>query len=104
MAKSSGPSDVGGGGGKRGLKVKLKSAKGRRISSTRWLERQLNDPYVAAARRDGYRARAAYKLLELDDKYHFLKKASGLLILEPRQAVGVKWLLRAQKPAWAREK
>lgn len=81
MAKSSGPSNVGGGGGKRNLKVKVKSAKGRRISSTRWLERQLNDPYVAAARRDGYRARAAYKLLELDDKYHFLKRGARVVDL-----------------------
>lgn len=60
------------GRGQRELKVKVKTARGRKLSSTRWLERQLNDPYVAAARRDGYRGRAAYKLLELDDKYRFL--------------------------------
>lgn len=60
------------GRGQRDLKVKVKTARGRKLSSTRWLERQLNDPYVAAARRDGYRGRAAYKLLELDDKYRFL--------------------------------
>ncbi|MGY6705671.1 RlmE family RNA methyltransferase [Roseinatronobacter sp.] len=60
------------GRGSRELKVKVKTARGRKLSSTRWLERQLNDPYVAAARRDGYRGRAAYKLLELDDKYRFL--------------------------------
>jgi len=54
------------------LKVKVKTARGRKLSSTRWLERQLNDPYVLAARRDGYRGRAAYKLIELDDKYRFL--------------------------------
>ncbi|WP_071798366.1 RlmE family RNA methyltransferase [Natronohydrobacter thiooxidans] len=60
------------GRGQRELRVKVKTARGRKLSSTRWLERQLNDPYVAAARRDGYRGRAAYKLLELDDKYRFL--------------------------------
>ena len=60
------------GRGQRDLKVKVKTARGRKLSSTRWLERQLNDPYVAAAKRDGYRGRAAYKLLDLDDKYRFL--------------------------------
>lgn len=60
------------GRGQRDLRVRVKSAKGRRLSSTLWLERQLNDPYVARARRDGYRGRAAYKILELDDKYKFL--------------------------------
>jgi 23S rRNA (uridine2552-2'-O)-methyltransferase len=60
------------GRGQRDLTVKVKTAKGRRISSTRWLERQLNDPYVARARREGYRGRAAYKIMELDDKFRFL--------------------------------
>lgn len=60
------------GRGRRDLRVKVKSAKGRRLSSTRWLERQLNDPYVQMARKEGYRGRAAFKILELDDKYHFL--------------------------------
>ncbi|WP_068116982.1 RlmE family RNA methyltransferase [Tropicimonas marinistellae] len=60
------------GRGQRDLKVKVKSARGRKLSSTRWLERQLNDPYVARARREGYRGRAAFKILELDDKYRFL--------------------------------
>ncbi|SIO22016.1 23S rRNA Um-2552 2'-O-methyltransferase [Rhodovulum sp. ES.010] len=60
------------GRGQRDLKVKVKTARGRRLSSTRWLERQLNDPYVKRARADGYRGRAAYKILELDDKYRFL--------------------------------
>jgi len=60
------------GRGQRDLKVRVKSAKGRRLSSTRWLERQLNDPYVQRARREGYRGRAAFKILELDDKYRFL--------------------------------
>lgn len=60
------------GRGQRDLKVKVKTARGRKLSSTRWLERQLNDPYVARARREGMRGRAAYKIQELDDKYRFL--------------------------------
>ncbi|MCB1388285.1 MAG: RlmE family RNA methyltransferase [Rhodobacteraceae bacterium] len=60
------------GRGQRDLKVKVKTAKGRKLSSTRWLERQLNDPYVARARREGFRGRAAFKILELDDKFRFL--------------------------------
>jgi 23S rRNA (uridine2552-2'-O)-methyltransferase len=66
------PSDKPAGRGARDLKVRVKTAKGRKLSSTLWLERQLNDPYVLRARRDGYRGRAAYKILELDDKYRFL--------------------------------
>ncbi len=60
------------GRGQRDLKVRVKTAKGRKLSSKLWLERQLNDPYVARARREGYRGRAAFKILELDDKYGFL--------------------------------
>ncbi|MCW1932544.1 RlmE family RNA methyltransferase [Pararhodobacter zhoushanensis] len=60
------------GRGQRDLKVKVKTAKGRKLSSTRWLERQLNDPYVSRAQREGYRGRAAFKILELDDKFRFL--------------------------------
>ena len=60
-------------GGERDLKVRVKAGSGRTSSSRRWLERQLNDPYVARAKRDGYRSRAAYKLSEIDDKFHFLK-------------------------------
>ncbi len=63
----------GSGRGARDLTVKVKTAKGRKLSSTRWLQRQLNDPFVAASKRDGYRSRAAYKLTEIDDKYHILK-------------------------------
>lgn len=69
------------GRGQRDLKVKVKSARGRRLSSTRWLERQLNDPYVARARREGYRGRAAFKIMELDDKYHFLKPGARVVDL-----------------------
>ena len=57
------------GRGQRDLRVKVKTAKGRKLSSTLWLERQLNDPYVQRAKREGYRGRAAYKIMELDDRY-----------------------------------
>lgn len=57
----------------RSLKVKLRKTRGRTQSSKQWLERQLNDPYVAAAKREGYRSRAAYKLEEIAEKYGFLK-------------------------------
>jgi 23S rRNA (uridine2552-2'-O)-methyltransferase len=60
------------GRGQRDLTVKVKTAKGRKISSTRWLQRQLNDPYVKRAQAEGYRGRAAYKILELDDRFRFL--------------------------------
>jgi len=61
------------GRGQRELRVRVKTAKGRKLSSTLWLERQLNDPYVVKAKKEGYRGRAAYKILELDDKFEFLK-------------------------------
>jgi 23S rRNA (uridine2552-2'-O)-methyltransferase len=60
------------GRGQRDLHVRVKTAKGRKMSSTMWLQRQLNDPYVKRAKAEGYRGRAAYKILELDDKFHFL--------------------------------
>jgi 23S rRNA (uridine2552-2'-O)-methyltransferase len=60
------------GRGQRDLQVRVKTAKGRRSSSTAWLKRQLNDPYVQQAKKDGYRGRAAYKIRDLDDKYRFL--------------------------------
>lgn len=53
---------------------RIKTAKGRKISSIKWIQRQLNDPYVVKAKKDGYRSRAAYKLLEIDEKAHILKK------------------------------
>jgi 23S rRNA (uridine2552-2'-O)-methyltransferase len=69
------------GRGQRDLKVKVKSARGRRLSSTRWLERQLNDPYVKLAKSEGYRGRAAFKILEIDDKFGFLKPGSRVVDL-----------------------
>jgi 23S rRNA (uridine2552-2'-O)-methyltransferase len=67
--------------GRGALRVKVKSAKGRDVSSTRWLERQLNDPYVREAKAKGYRSRAAFKLVELDAKFHFLRKGATVLDL-----------------------
>ena len=64
-----------------GPRQRVKTAKGRKVSSTRWLERQLNDPYVKKARAEGYRSRAAYKLLELDEKYGLLKGVKGVVDL-----------------------
>ncbi|WP_298956672.1 RlmE family RNA methyltransferase [uncultured Methylobacterium sp.] len=70
------------GGGQRGdLKQRVKTARGRTVSSKRWLERQLNDPYVAKAKREGYRSRAAYKLLEIDDRFHLLKPGQRVVDL-----------------------
>lgn len=59
------------GRGQRDLTVKVKTARGRSMSSTKWLQRQLNDPYVQRAKADGYRGRAAYKILELNEKFQF---------------------------------
>ncbi len=60
------------GRGRRDLTVKVKTARGRKLSSTRWLQRQLNDPYVLRAQAEGYRGRAAFKIMELDDRFRFL--------------------------------
>ena len=73
------------GSGSRALKVRLKS-KGRKLSSKLWLERQLNDPYVARAKREGFRSRAAYKLIEIDDKARVLKK--GMRVIDLGAAPG----------------
>ena len=69
------------GRGQRDLRVRVKSARGRKLSSTRWLERQLNDPYVRRAKAEGYRGRAAFKILELDDKFGFLKPGARVVDL-----------------------
>ncbi|MDX1541997.1 MAG: RlmE family RNA methyltransferase [Geminicoccaceae bacterium] len=65
----------------RPLKVRVKSARGRRLSSTRWLDRQLNDPFVQRSKAEGYRSRAAYKLLEIDRKAKLLRKGARVLDL-----------------------
>jgi 23S rRNA (uridine2552-2'-O)-methyltransferase len=72
MSRAGGGAGKGSGRGDRALKVRVKTARGRKVSSTRWLQRQLNDPYVTRARKDGYRGRAAYKILEIDDRFRFL--------------------------------
>jgi 23S rRNA (uridine2552-2'-O)-methyltransferase len=69
------------GSGNRKLAVRLKTAKGRTTSSQLWLSRQLNDPYVAAARRDGYRSRAVYKLLQIHDRYKIFKRGQRVIDL-----------------------
>jgi 23S rRNA (uridine2552-2'-O)-methyltransferase len=63
------------------MHVTVKTGGKRKLSSKLWLERQLNDPYVAQAKRDGYRSRAAYKLIEIDDKYRFLKSGQAVVDL-----------------------
>lgn len=68
------------------LRVTVKTGGKRKLSSKLWLERQLNDPYVAQAKRDGWRSRAAYKLIEMDDKYRFLKP--GLTVVDLGAAPG----------------
>jgi 23S rRNA (uridine2552-2'-O)-methyltransferase len=67
--------------GGRALKTRVKMTRKRTPASARWLERQLNDPYVAQARREGYRSRAAYKLIEIDDKYKMLKRGERIVDL-----------------------
>ena len=67
--------------GGRSLKTRVKTARKRTLSSTLWLERQLNDPYVARAKREGFRSRGAYKLIEIDERYHFLKPGQKLVDL-----------------------
>ena len=67
--------------GGSGGRTRVKTARGRTSSSNRWLERQLNDPYVRRAKADGYRSRAAYKLLELDERFGLLKGANSVIDL-----------------------
>ena len=68
------------------MKQRLRTARGRTTSSQRWLERQLNDPYVAAAKRQGWRSRAAFKLIEIDDKHRLLRP--GLRVVDLGAAPG----------------
>ena len=78
MIKKSKPGPT---GGQRVLKQRLESKRIRKPSSRAWLERQLNDPYVAAAKREGFRSRAAFKLTEMDDRYKFLKPGQRVVDL-----------------------
>ena len=63
------------------LHTRVKTAKGRKKSSTAWLQRQLNDPYVVRAHTEGYRGRAAYKIIELNEQFHFFKKGARVVDL-----------------------
>ena len=69
------------GRGRRDLKVKVKSARGKTVSQVKWLQRQLNDPYVKRAQLEGFRGRAAFKILELNEKYNFLIPGSRVVDL-----------------------
>ena len=69
------------GRGQRELRERVRTARGRKLSSTRWLDRQLNDPYVRRARAEGYRGRAAYKLLEIDERAGFLRPGARVIDL-----------------------
>ena len=69
------------GRGQRDLKVKVKSARGKTVSQVKWLQRQLNDPYVKRARLEGFRGRAAFKIMELNEKYNFLIPGSKVVDL-----------------------
>jgi 23S rRNA (uridine2552-2'-O)-methyltransferase len=69
------------GTGQRDLAVTVKTARQRKLSSTLWLQRQLNDPYVARAKAEGYRSRAAYKLIEMDEKFHVLRSGARVVDL-----------------------
>jgi len=79
--KKGGGSRIDAPSGSRHLEVRVKTAKQRSTSSTLWLQRQLNDPYVSEAKRLGYRSRAAFKLAQLDDKYHVLAKGKRVVDL-----------------------
>src|SRR5437660_12865189 len=77
------------------LHVTVKTGGKRKLSSKLWLERQLNDPYVAQAKREGYRSRAAYKLIEIDDKYRILKP--GMSVVDLGAAAGGGSQIAAQR-------
>lgn len=81
MARGSKKGDGGRGDGGRMLATRVKSARGRSNASTRWLQRQLNDPYVAKAQDAGYRSRAAFKALELDDRFRFFRPGARVVDL-----------------------
>ena len=96
--------DRGGRRGARGLSVRVKTAKGRKVSSTLWLDRQLNDPFVREAQRLGYRSRAAFKLTGLDERFHLLR--SGLRVVDLGAAPGgwTQVAVERVKPATTRGK
>ncbi|MFO1086136.1 MAG: RlmE family RNA methyltransferase [Reyranellaceae bacterium] len=81
--------------------VRVKTARGRTVSSQRWLQRQLNDPYVAEAKKRGYRSRAAFKLLQLDDQFHFLKPGGRVVDLGAAPGGWTQVAVERVKPAKA---
>lgn len=83
--------------GHRQLHVKVRSARGRKPSSTKWLQRQLNDPYVQLAQKDGYRSRAAYKLSELDEKFNVIKPDSVVVDLGSSPGSWLQYLAKKVK-------
>ncbi len=87
----------------RSLHTKVRTAKGRKLSSTRWLQRQLNDPYVAEARKQGYPSRAAFKLIELDEKFHFLKPGKRIVDLGAAPGGWTKVAVERSKPGGENE-
>src|SRR6185503_18992044 len=87
------------GSGRGEVRVKVKKKRGLKASSREWLARQLNDPYVHAAKAKGYRSRAAFKLLDLDEKFHFLKK--GARVLDLGSAPGGWSQVAAAKGGWS---
>ena len=93
----SGSGNPGAGGPSRGPRVRVKTARHRSQQSAAWIARQLNDPYVAAARAAGYRSRAAFKLIELDDRFHVLKGANRILDLGAAPG-GWSQVARARRP------
>lgn len=80
-SKSGTPKSGPKGSGARMMQTRVRTAKGRKISSTMWIERQLNDPYVQRAKADGYRSRAAYKLIEIDERYNILARGQTVVDL-----------------------
>jgi 23S rRNA (uridine2552-2'-O)-methyltransferase len=82
----------------RSMHTRVKTAKGRKLSSTLWLQRQLNDPYVTEAKKKGYPSRAAFKLCELDDKFHFLKAGKRIVDLGAAPGGWTKVAVERTKP------
>lgn len=101
MKGKSGNRGIGGIASRRREAVRVRTAKRRSTSSTQWLQRQLNDPYVAAAKEQGYRSRAAFKLLQLDERFHVLRP--GLRIVDLGAAPGG-WTQVAGQKAGAKGK
>ena len=90
--------------GGRSLKVRVKTGARRSMSSKLWLERQLNDPYVAAARREGWRSRAVYKFIELDERFNLLKPGHKIVDLGAAPGGWAQYAARKVQPATGKGK